>query len=376
MDEIYGLAGNDRLTGLDGNDLLDGGAGNDTLLGGRGNDTLEGGAGNDLLTGGGGIDTASYASSTAAVRVSLASSSAQNTGGAGTDTLSGIDSLVGSGLNDTLTGNARDNHIDGGAGSDVITGAAGIDTLDGGEESDIYLLTVLADKTAAEIADSGTTGLDELRFAATAAGTLTLFAGDTGLERVVIGNGTAASAVSSATTALNVNAADVNNELTITGNAGANTLTGTSFADIIEGGLGNDVLYGGAGNDWLVGGLGRDTLSGGAGSDVFVFTTTSESSNTSTTSDVITDFLQGQGKIDLSGIDAFARTNANDAFVWRGTSAFNSNTAGEVRYQKFDNAGTANDHTMVWVDNDADTAAEMSIRLTGLYNLTSTDFIF
>ena len=376
MDEIYGLAGNDRLTGLDGNDLLDGGAGNDTLLGGRGNDTLIGGAGNDVLTGGGGNDTASYATSTAAVRVSLASSSAQNTGGAGTDTLSGVDNLVGSDLNDTLTGNARDNHIDGGAGSDVITGAAGIDTLDGGEESDIYLLTVLADKTAAEIADSGTTGLDELRFAATTAGTLTLFAGDTGLERVVIGTGTAASAVSSATTALNVNAADVNNELTITGNAGANTLTGTSFADIIEGGLGNDVLYGGAGNDWLVGGLGRDTLSGGAGSDVFVFTTTSESSNTSTTSDVIADFLQGQGKIDLSAIDAFARTNANDAFVWRGTSAFSSNSDGEVRYQKFDNAGTANDHTMVWVDNDADTAAEMSIRLTGLYNLTSTDFIF
>jgi hypothetical protein len=64
------------------------------------------------------------------------------------------------------------------------------------------MLTLLADKTAAEITDTGATGTDELRFAATAAGTLTLLAGDTGLERVVIGTGTAAVAVATATTAL------------------------------------------------------------------------------------------------------------------------------------------------------------------------------
>jgi hypothetical protein len=46
-----------------------------------------------------------------------------------------------------------------------------------------------------------------------------------------------------------------------------------------------------------------------------------------------------------------------------------------VRYQKFDVAGTANDHTMVWIDNDTDTAVEMAIRLTGLYDLTASDFI-
>jgi hypothetical protein len=46
-----------------------------------------------------------------------------------------------------------------------------------------------------------------------------------------------------------------------------------------------------------------------------------------------------------------------------------------VRYQKFDAAGTANDHTMVWIDNDNDTVVEMAIRLTGLYDLAATDFI-
>jgi hypothetical protein len=46
-----------------------------------------------------------------------------------------------------------------------------------------------------------------------------------------------------------------------------------------------------------------------------------------------------------------------------------------VRYEKFDVTGTANDHTMVWIDNDADTGVEMAIRLTGLYDLTASDFV-
>ena len=90
---------------------------------------------------------------------------------------------------------------------------------------------------------------------------------------------------------------------------------------------------------------------------------------------MITDFVKVQDKINLSAIDAFARTVANDTFIWKGTAAFSSATQGEVRYQKFDVAGTANDHTMVWIDNDTDTAVEMAIRLTGLYDLTATDFI-
>ena len=58
-----------------------------------------------------------------------------------------------------------------------------------------------------------------------------------------------------------------------------------------------------------------------------------------------------------------------------GTAAFSSSTKGEVRFQKFDVTGTANDHTMVWIDNDADKGVEMAIRLTGLYNLSASDFV-
>ncbi len=47
----------------------------------------------------------------------------------------------------------------------------------------------------------------------------------------------------------------------------------------------------------------------------------------------------------------------------------------EVRYEKFNTTGTANDHTMVWIDNDDDTVVEMAIRLKGLFDLTDSDFI-
>jgi Ca2+-binding RTX toxin-like protein len=208
------------------------------------------------------------------------------------------------------------------------------------------------------------------------ASTLTLQAGVTGIERIVIGTGTAASAVATGTTALNINATSAANALSIVGNAGINTLTGSAFNDTLDGGAGNDTLIGGAGNDSLIGGAGIDRLTGGAASDTFIFTAVAQSGITATASDVITDFVQGEDKIDISAIDAFAGSaNVNDTFIWRGTATFNSTTQGEVRYEKFDVTGTANDHTMVWIDNDNDTVVEMAIRLTGLYDLTDSDFI-
>jgi Ca2+-binding RTX toxin-like protein len=157
--------------------------------------------------------------------------------------------------------------------------------------------------------------------------------------------------------------------------ATATTLTGSAWADTLTGGAGNDTLGGGAGNDTLTGGNGKESLTGGVGNDTFLFNAVAESGITATASDVIADFVKGQDKINLSAIDAFAGTVANDTFIWKGTTAFSSATQGEVRYEKFDAAGTANDHTMVWIDNDADTVVEMAIRLTGLYDLAATDFV-
>ena len=128
MISLNGVAGNDTLIGAAGNDTMNGGAGNDTLIGGAGNDTLNGGAF--------GSDTASYADATAGVTVSLAISTAQNTVGAGTDTLINFENLIGSNLNDTLTGNSGPNILSGGAGNDTLIAAVGNDTLNGGDGND------------------------------------------------------------------------------------------------------------------------------------------------------------------------------------------------------------------------------------------------
>ncbi len=168
-------------------------------------------------------------------------------------------------------GNALANTITGNSAVNVITGGAGNDTMDGGASGDLYLITTSADRTAAEVRDTGTTGIDELRFSSTTAGqTLTVFAGDTGLERVTIGTGTAAAAVTTATTALSINATLAPNGLSIAGNNGANSLVGTAFADTLIGNGGNDTLTGGAGNDLLDGGAGNDTMNGGDGSDIYL----------------------------------------------------------------------------------------------------------
>jgi hypothetical protein len=116
---------------------------------GGGDDSLYGGAGNDNLNGEAGTDTAFYSDATSGVTVNLATAAAQNTGGAGTDTLSGIENLYGSGFADTLTGNSGDNSIwgdtgndalYGGAGNDTLYGGAGIDTLNGGSGTDLFYL--------------------------------------------------------------------------------------------------------------------------------------------------------------------------------------------------------------------------------------------
>jgi serralysin len=128
IDALIGSAFNDALTG-DGNaNQLTGGAGADTLSGGLGNDVLLGGLGNDVMDGGGGAsDTASYFDIGAAVTVSLALTTAQNTIGAGTDTLTNFENLIGSNFGDTLSGNAGANIIVGGYGRDMMTGGGGND---------------------------------------------------------------------------------------------------------------------------------------------------------------------------------------------------------------------------------------------------------
>jgi len=138
IENAIGGTGNDTLIGNQAANGLNGGAGNDTLTGNQGNDLLEGGPGNDSLNGNDGTDTVSYGHATAAVMVSLAlQGSAQNTLGAGTDTLFNFENLTGSAFNDTLTGNTAANTLSGLDGNDVLVGAQGADTLFGNGGADV-----------------------------------------------------------------------------------------------------------------------------------------------------------------------------------------------------------------------------------------------
>jgi Ca2+-binding RTX toxin-like protein len=189
-DLLIGDDKGDLLVGGDGNDTLEGGAGNDTLVGGAGADVLDGGdgintvdysdssagvqinlaagtasggdaegdtlisiqnligsnyddvligddsnnvfiggAGADTIDGGGGINTASYATSNAAVSVNLETGLGSG-GDAEGDVLRNIQVLIGSNYNDTLIGSD---------GNDTLRGGAGNDTLEGGAGSDTYL---------------------------------------------------------------------------------------------------------------------------------------------------------------------------------------------------------------------------------------------
>lgn len=219
VENLIGSSFNDTLTGNTGANALDGGTGDDVLNGGGGNDVLNGSFGNDTLNGGDQIDAATYVDASAAVTVNLTITGAQNTGGAGTDTLAGIENLTGSSFNDTLTGNSGSNILDGGAGSDLMVGGTG---------DDVYYVDATGDIVTEQVGE----GTDEV--------------------------------VSSISYALGQNIENL--ILSGTGNVDG---TGNDLANKITGNASNNILGGGAGDDILTGGAGADTMSGGLGNDIY-----------------------------------------------------------------------------------------------------------
>lgn len=185
-DKATGVSGNDRVDGGVGDDILDGGSGNDVLRGDADDDTLIGGLGNDRLIGSSGIDTASYATATGAVVVSLFSLSAQDTGGAGIDELMGVENLRGSTAGDELTGNDVANLLEGIAGDDLIWGGLGDDRILGGGGVDALYGEAGSDRLEGGDGDDrligleseGETGVSDLLIGGAGADTYFVDAGD------------------------------------------------------------------------------------------------------------------------------------------------------------------------------------------------------
>jgi Ca2+-binding RTX toxin-like protein len=291
---IYNLLGssfNDTLTGDGNNNVLSGGGGNDILVGGAGSNTLNGGAG---------TDTASYAGAGGAVTVSLAVVSAQNTGGAGTDTLISIENLTGSSFDDTLAGNSGNNVLSGGDGNDTLDlSAGGNDTALGGDGNDTIVMG--AAFTGNDKIDGGT-GND----------TVTLdgdYSKGVTFKSTTLANVETISLAAGHSYSLTPVDASVGAGATLTvdgsalGTTDSLSFNGSRETDgtfVLKGGAGADVLVGGAGNDVFIGGLGADHLTGRGGADHFVYASVAES--TGVNFDTITKFDATADAFDLPGV--------------------------------------------------------------------------
>jgi len=399
IENAIGSAFGDAINGNDTANVIQGMGGNDTIFGFAGDDEIDGGDGNDTISGGAGIDLVSYQSAAAGVTVSLSiRNAAQDTVGAGIDTLQQIEDLEGSAFSDMLTGNNQANRIAGragndtinarggndtvmgGAGDDTIQGADGADTLfgqndadtlkggdgddtlDGGAGDDILIGQLGSDVLVGGVGDD-IYMIDEFD-------TLTELAGE-GQDEVrmfgfdyTLGDHFEILRIRAGSVDGTGNALD--NKLY--GSTISNTLRGLSGNDLIDGKGGRDILQGNNGDDILIGGTGQDTLRGGGGADRFVWRDIDEGNANANSADVITDFSQAQGDtISLANIDAVSG-GANDDFSFIGKSAF-SGAAGELRYR------FSGGDTIVQIDVDGDANVDMSIRLTGEIDLTADDFL-
>lgn len=139
-DTITGDANNNVIMSGAGNDIIDAGNGNDVIRAGIGDDTINGGYGNDTIDGSAGSDTVSYMG-VGAVTVDLNKTIAQDTKGAGADTLTNIENISGSLFADTLIGNGLNNVLNGREGNDTLNGGAGKDVLIGELGKDTIILT-------------------------------------------------------------------------------------------------------------------------------------------------------------------------------------------------------------------------------------------
>ena len=307
-----------------------------------------------------------------------------------------IENAIGGTLSDTIIGNEVGNRLEGRAGNDIVYGRAGNDqvlggggndTLSGDGGSDLVSGGLGVDNVIAKTGDgndriNGGGDYDWLRFSGNTSITLDL--SNKGQQDTGYGLDTILSIehVSGSDADDQITGSKVGNILngrigsdTLDGQEGDDVLNGGRHSDILIGGRGRDTINGGNGADIIEGGKGLDFMTGGNGTDTFVFKTTRDSTDLTTSTDVIRDFRPGEDKIDLSAIDASETLPGDDAFVFRGQGPITTSQEGEISYLKVDAPGTENDRTYVFIDTDSDKAREMVIELSGLHDLTANDFI-
>ncbi len=322
QDIILGYTGNDVLNGGGGADLLDGGSGNDTMRGGAGNDTYVVNSSGDSV-----VENLNEGNDTVQASVPYTlGNNVENLTLTGTGNING----TGNALDNTITGNAGNNRLSGLGGADTILAGAGNDTLlasvnDGNDQYD------------------GGTGTDTYDLSGTStAATVDLLAG-----------------------------------ISSSAQTGSDTLRGI---ENVIGSIAADRLIGDGNANTLTGLRGADILSGGGGADIFMFSAISDSGTLVSTRDVITDFVHGVDRIDLSLLDARTSgggSGGNQSFSflgeWNGAGTEFSGQ-GQLKYH-FVTAADGSQHTYVEGNVNSNNAADFQIDLVGHIALTASDFI-
>ncbi|TQF32037.1 VCBS domain-containing protein [Bradyrhizobium sp. UNPA324] len=205
--------------------------------------SFQGLAGNDVITGNGSTQLL-FANATGGVVVDLASGTVNGDASVGHDAITGgVNSVSGSGFNDTLKG---------GNGADNLFGNGGADTFVYVSGGGADFIGDFSHAQADKIDLSGVAGIYNLA-------DVQAIASQQGLNTFInFGNGDSLTLQN--VDPSNLTAADFifAPGVHLIGDAGANTLVGTAYADSLSGLAGNDRLKGLDGNDLLDGGLGFD----------------------------------------------------------------------------------------------------------------------
>ena len=204
-------------------------------------------------------------------------------------------------LHITNIGGGLADHLAGSSGSDTLIGQGGADILTGGGGRDTFVYLAVADSTTDPGGNDVITdfehGVDVLDLSAVSGASVNLQRyedGGTGVFFAPIAPGHDGGGVY---VLGGIQAADV-----LAAQGAHITLTGSQAPETLIGAGGDDAIVGAGGDDVLVGRGGSDTLAGGAGADTFVYGAVSDSTTAPGGNDVITDFVSGDDRIDLSAV--------------------------------------------------------------------------
>ncbi|MFA9372919.1 MAG: hypothetical protein ACERKK_02065, partial [Poseidonibacter sp.] len=405
------------LVGLDGNDTITEGAGNDTVIAGAGDDYIYAGTGDDEINGDGdfagftttldGNDTLDFtkvlinddAGDTrdidaqtynggdfTGIEIDLDDNTAQRIHAQfGTDTITNIENVIGTGKSDYIKGNDSSNLIEGRSGNDYLIGLDGADTFKGGDGADTIDFSAgiqdvivdmnkeqtIGDDSTYRVQNDGYANkeyIDGIEHIITGAGDDIVYGDAQGNSLITaagddsIRGGAGSDYIDGGIEGLagdTVDFSDLNNKVTVDLTAGTaisgtdtdtlvdiENIIGTSKDDIIIGDTQNNTIKSGDGNDNIKAGAGQDYIDGGTGLlDTVDFSDGTQKVNIDLSkvqdiNDSNTYRVQDDGfgnKEYLDGVENIIGTNSKDIII--GDSANNEFKGGSDNDTLYGNAG-------------------------------------